>query len=293
MKILFSSLILSLLFITVSSAAETRQWHEPVTGMEFVWIPAGSYFMGQTELEKESLTKVMGLEKYNRYFADEESRHQVEVDGFWVGKFEVTNEQYRHYSGNHDSKSYKEYSLNEADQPVVEVSWSDAIAFAKWLSGMSGKSIRLPCEVEWEYACRAGTETVCYWGDDSTLTCTFANVADFSAGQKWPKWSVHDCDDGFVVTAPVGSFRPNKFFLYDMLGNVWEWCSDSYGGNGNLETAVTIQNDPPNNTCYRVARGSCWDNPARYVRSASRNKRRPDFKGYNIGFRLVMIPDLN
>ncbi len=291
-KILFSSIILSLLFINISLAAETRQWREPVTGMEFVWVPAGSYFMGQTELEKESLIKKMGLEKYNRYCADEESRHQVEVDGFWAGKFEVTNAQYLHYAAAHDSKSYKECSLNEPDQPVVEVSWHDAVAFARWLSAASGKNIRLPQEIEWEYACRAGTETVCYWGDGVALTCAYANVADFSAKQKWPEWSVHDCDDGFPVTAPVGSFKPNKFLLYDMLGNVWEWCADSYGGRGYLETAVSVQNKPPDLTCYRVARGSCWDNPARYVRAASRNKRRPDFKGYNIGFRLVVIPEL-
>ncbi len=287
-KILFLSILLSLFFITFSPAGETRQWREPVTGMEFVWVSAGSYFMGQTELEKENLIKVMGIEKYNRYCADEYSRHQVEVDGFWAGKFEVTNEQYRHYAPTHNSKMYKEYSLNEPKQPVVEVSWQDAVDFARWLSDVSGKNIRLPREVEWEYACRAGTETVRYWGDDTT--CVYANVADFTAKQKWPDWSVHDCDDGFPVTAPVGSFKPNKFLLYDMLGNVWEWCADSYGGSGYLEAAVNIQNKPSYLTCYRVARGSCWDNPARYVRAASRNKRRPDFKGYNVGFRLVMIP---
>lgn len=291
-KICFPVIFLSLFVINIALAAETRQWREPVTGMDFVWVPAGAYFMGQTDSEKESLIAVMGLKKYNRYCADEEPRHQVELDGFWVGKFEVTNAQYRHYAVGHDSKVYKGYSLNGPDQPVVEVSWSDATAFARWLSGVSGKSIRLPREAEWEYACRAGTETVCYWGDNATETCAYANVADYTAKQKWSDWSVHDCDDGFPVTAPVGSLKPNKFLLYDMLGNVWEWCADSYSGRGYLETAASIQNGASGLSCYRVARGSCWDNPPRYVRAASRNKRRPDFKGYHIGFRLVMIPKI-
>ncbi len=292
MKIIFSTIFLSLLFFNISFAAEVRQWREPVTGMEFVRVPAGSYFMGQTSAEKANLIKVMGLERYNRYCADEEPRHQVEIAGLWAGKFEVTNAQFHHYAAAHDSKAYKEYSLNKPEQPVVEVSWNDATAFARWLSNLSGKNIRLPREAEWEYLCRAGTETVCYWGDDATATCAYANVADFSAKQKWPEWSVHNCDDGFLVTAPVGSFKPNKFLLYDMLGNVWEWCADSYGGRGYLENVVKIQDKSPDLTCYRVARGSCWDNPARYVRAASRNKRRPDFKGYNVGFRLVMDPEI-
>ncbi len=289
MKIIFSTVFLSLLFLHISFAAEPRQWREPVTGMEFVWVPAGSYLMGQTAAEKASLIKVMGLEKYKRYCADKEPRHQVEVAGLWAGKFEVTNAQFQHFAPDHDSKTYKGCTLNGPEQPVVEVSWNDAMAFARWLSEISGKNIRLPRETEWEYLCRAQTETVRYWGDDTSVTCDYANVADLSAKRKWSDWSVHDCDDGFPVTAPVGSFRPNEFLLYDTLGNVWEWCADSYGGC--LDNTVKIEDESQDLTCYRIARGSCWDNPARYVRAASRNQRRPDFKGYNVGFRLVMIPD--
>ena len=111
MKALFATIFCSLLFFNISGAAETRQWREPVTGMEFVWVPGGSYFMGQTAAEKASLIKVMGLEKYNRYCADEEFRHQVEVAGLWAGKFEVTNAQFHCYVAGHDSRAYREYSL--------------------------------------------------------------------------------------------------------------------------------------------------------------------------------------
>lgn len=293
MKILLSGLLLlvQLLFLVQPLLAQTKQWREPVTGMEFVWVPAGSFYMGQTESEKAGLIKVMGLEKYNLYCADEVPQHKVKVAGFWVGKVEVTNVQYLRFDPKHDSKKFKEYSLNGVSQPVVEVSWNDAVAYARWLSKKSRKKIRLPNEVEWEYACRAGSTAICYWGDDRAITCAYANVADFTAKQKWPEWSAHDCDDGFAVTAPVGSFKPNNFDLYDMLGNVWEWCDDRPASRGDEDASgITRKNQGCLVDC-RVARGSCWDNPARYVRSASRNKRKPGFRGYNIGFRLVMIPD--
>ncbi len=285
------SLFLLMLFLVEPLSAEMRQWREPLTGMEFVWIPAGTFLMGQTETEKASLIKVMGEEKYNLYCADAMPRHKVEVNGFWLGKYEVTNAQYLKFDPEHSSKFYKKFSLNDDRQPVVEVSWSEAAAFAEWLSHKSGKIIRLPREFEWEYACRAGTTTIRYWGDNAEDTCAYANVADLSAKREWPEWSVHDCDDGFAVTSPVGSFKPNRFALYDMLGNVWEWCNDRYILHENAEPEAAGQNQAACKLDCRVARGSCWDNPARYVRCASRNKRKADFHGYNIGFRLLMVND--
>jgi formylglycine-generating enzyme required for sulfatase activity len=295
MKVFLAGLFIFLALLLVDNPllAETLQWREPVTGMEFVWVPAGSFVMGQTESEKASLIKAMGSERYTRYCADELPRHEVKIDGFWMGKYEVTNAQYLHFDSEHDSKSYKDCLLNGAQQPVVEVSWNDAVAYAKWLSAQSGKQIRLPYEFEWEYACRAGTETMRYWGDNEKLSCEYANVADFTAKQKWPEWSVHDCDDGFAVTSPVGSFKPNSFHLYDMLGNVWEWCNNKYAGSGNEKAAAADHQRLGCSLDCRVARGSCWDNPARYVRAASRNKRKPDFHGYNIGFRLLMVGEIH
>ncbi len=281
-----SFLWLCLMLVAVPALLAEHAFSDRVTGMEFVWVSGGSFQMGQTESEKEDLIKGMGRDKYEKYCAEELPRHRVCVDGFWMGKYEVTNAQYRHFKSIHDSKSYKGHSLNGDKQPVVEVSWEDAVAYAEWLSAGSSGKFRLPTEAEWEYACRAGTATVCFWGDDASSACRYANVGDKTAQKEWSTWIVHDCEDGFKVTAPVGSFQPNSFGLYDMLGNVWEWCSDWFGSNYYNESPEQNPRGFSSGT-YRIARGSCWDNPPRYVRSASRNMRRPGNLGYHLGFRLV------
>ena len=107
---------------------------EPITGMEFVWVPGGCFEMGQAETEKWQIIKRMGEAKYMIGALDELPRHRVCLDGFWMGKTEVTNAQYRRFKAGHDSKTYRGHSLNGEDQPVVYVSWEDARAFAKWLS---------------------------------------------------------------------------------------------------------------------------------------------------------------
>jgi formylglycine-generating enzyme required for sulfatase activity len=115
---------------------------------------------------------------------------------------------------------------------VVCVNWNDAQAYAKWLSEKTGQGYRLPSEAEWEYAARAGSTTARYFADDTI--CEFANVRDRSAKQIYSAGQFFDCDDGFVHTAPVGTFPPNGFGLYDVLGNVWQWVEDcwtpSYAG---------------------------------------------------------------
>ncbi|MCD6430833.1 MAG: formylglycine-generating enzyme family protein [Deltaproteobacteria bacterium] len=276
---------LFLMLVVVPAPLAEQAFTDPVTGMEFVWVAGGSFQMGQMESEKEELIKELGQDKYEKYCASELPRHRVCVDGFWMGKYEVTNAQYRLFKSAHDSKSYKGHSLNGDKQPVVEVSCEDAVTYAEWLSTKSGRKFRLPFEAEWEYACRAGTTTVCFWGEGSA--CYYANVADKAAKREWPTWTAHNCEDGFKVTAPVGSFQPNSFGLYDMLGNVWEWCSDWFAKNYYKESPERNPRGVSSGS-YRIARGSCWDNPPRYVRSASRNKRRPDSRGYALGFRLVV-----
>lgn len=281
-----TSFLFFVFIVGVSAPLAEETFTDPETGMEFVWIAGGCFQMGQSKGEEEDLIKELGRGKYDKYCACELPRHRVCVDGFWMGKYEVTNAQYRRFKSDHDSKSYKGHSLNDDKQPVVEVSCEDAIAYVEWLSSKSGKRFRLPSEAEWEYACRAGTSTVCFWGDDVSITCYYANVGDKTARNEWSTWTVHDCEDGFKVTAPVGSFKPNSFGLYDMLGNVWEWCSDWFGENYYKECPVHNPQGAASGS-YRVARGSCWDSPPRYVRSASRNKRLPENLNYAIGFRVV------
>ena len=193
-------------------------WKDPAIGMEFVWVPKGCFQMGSPPNEK------------GRY-SEEGAMHEVCVDGFWIGKYEVTNAQFRRFRSGHDSKSYEGKSLNGDKQPAVYVSWDDAKAFARWLTNKSGGryKFRLPTEAEWEYACRGGTRTARFWGDDPDDACRYANVHDLTSKRvnKF-NWTHHNCNDGYAVTSPVGSFESNDFNLYDMLGNVDEWCEDLY-----------------------------------------------------------------
>ena len=127
--------------------------------------------------------------------------------------------------------SWRNTGFEQTDEhPVVNVSWNDAVAFCKWLSKKEGKTYRLPTEAEWEYACRAGTTTRYYSGDDPETLAKVGNVADAALKAKFPDWKYTiKASDGYVFTAPVGKFKPNAFGLYDMHGNAWQWCADWYG----------------------------------------------------------------
>jgi formylglycine-generating enzyme required for sulfatase activity len=263
-------------------------WTDPVTGMEFVWVKKGCYQMGQSQADKQYLIKDAGKETYEKYYKDELPRHQVCVDGFWMAKHEVTNRQYRKYKSSHDSKDYKGVNLNGDDQPVVYVSWDDAKAFAKWLSSKTGKQITLPSEVQWEYAARAGTDTIRFWGDDPDDACRYANVHDRTSKNQFSNftWTNHNCNDGYAATSPVGSFQANNFGLYDMLGNVWEWCEDVYDKEAYSKHS---RNNPLvlSGGSFRVNRGGCcYDRPS-YVRSANRSRNSASFTYSFLGFRLI------
>ena len=270
-------------------------WTEPSTGMEFVWVPGGCFQMGQTEVGKWQVIQKKGRKEYERYYyQDELPIHRVCVDGFWMGRTEVTNGQYRRFKSGHDSGDYKGNSLNGEDQPVVEVSWKDAVAYADWLSDQTGAEIRLPSEAEWEYACRAGSKTVRFWGDDSNNACRYANVADQTAKRKWSDWAIHDCDDGYAVTAPVGRFQANDFGLKDMLGNVWEWCLDIYDYDAYKQH---VQDNPiytagafdiiADKSTYRVTRSGSWGADPGGVRCADRDGASPGGEFEFLGFRLL------
>ena len=133
---------------------------------------------------------------------------------------------------------------------MVNVSWNDAVAFCKWLSRKEGKTYRLPTEAEWEYACRAGTTTRYYSGDDPETLAKVANVADATAKAKFPdwKWTIK-ASDGYVFTAPVGQFKPNAFGLYDMHGNAWQWCADWYGKDYYGKSPVDDPKGPDTGDC--------------------------------------------
>ena len=249
---------------------QLRTWNEPATGMVFVHVPAGCFQMGSPATEA------------GRY-ADEGPRHEVCVDDFWLAEMEVTNAQYRRFRPGHDSGSAKGGTLNGDTQPVVQVSWEQAQAYADWLSQRSAYTFALPTEAEWEYACRAGTQTARPWGQ--ATACRHANVNDQTAD------GFFNCEDGRPATAPVGHYASNAFGLYDMLGNVSEWVQDTYARNVYPSGRRGVRNpirESPRVDAHRVIRGgNAWSTP-RHVRCAMRNHDTPDDTLDGAGFRLRM-----
>ncbi len=251
---------------------------DPMTGMELIWIGPGQFNMGSPETERDHSAN--------------ELLHPVQLKGFWIGKTEVTNAQYRQLKPNHDSGAYEAYSLNAPDQPVVRVSWQDAVAWATWLSGRSGLHYRLPTEAEWEYAARAGQTDSRYWGDDLKQACRYANLYDETARQAKPlNWDHYPCQDGQVAAAPVGQYAANAFGLHDLLGNVAEWTCSEYdgayaGGENRCADAQTTSSS------RRVLRGGSWSDYPGLVRFAYRFPTVPEYGKWrsDIGFRLVLEP---
>jgi formylglycine-generating enzyme required for sulfatase activity len=217
----------------------------------------------------------------------DEIQHEVCVDGFELGKHEVTNREYRRFRPDHDSGDYEGHSANGDDQPVVRVSWDDAVAYAAWLSEQTGLNYRLPTEAEWEYAARGGTQTARYWGEDPDQACAYANANDQTSDSifGW-SWDAHNCTDGYAVTAPVGQFQANAYGLKDMLGNVWEWtCSEYSSSYDGSELVCQTSGRAP-----RVHRGGSFFAEPGYVRAARRYNDLPDDAYIDIGFRLARTP---
>ena len=174
------------------------------------------------------------------------------------------------------------------DQPVVNVTWNDAAAMSEWLSKKEGKKYRLPTEAEWEYACRAGTQTRYHSGNDPQSLLQVANTFDADTKTTKPQWKIHATagHDGFEFTAPVGSFAPNSLGLYDMHGNVWEWVADWYGEDYYAKSPV---NDPPGPELgeVRVRRGGSWHTWPLYARCSFRNWNTPETRYTLVGMRLL------
>ncbi len=257
-----------------------RTWKEPVSGIEFVWVPGGCFFMGTPQDEE-------GRDN------DETPVHEVCVGDFWMSKTEVTNGQFKKFQPEHSSREYQGLSLKGDEQPVVYVSWRDAVDFAQWLTNKNGGQykFRLPTEAEWEYACRGGTETARYWGEDPEGACVHENVADLTAGRQLGLTDIHHCEDGYAATAPVASFQPNPFGLYDMLGNVWEWCLDQYDAAGYFrhERDNPVIKDSRGNA-ERVIRGGYWHGGPAGVRCGDRGAGLPGGMNDDLGMRLVREP---
>lgn len=275
---------------TPAAVAENADtWTDPATGMTFIRVPGGCYMMGQTKDGTKQLLAMMNEEQYRKDYFSELPRHKACVDEFWLAAFEVTNKQYRLFDQSHDSG----HMVNQDEQPVANVSRADAEEFAKWLTAeVPRKAFRLPTEAEWEYAARAGTETVRYFGDDPNTACEYENVADASFKELDMKTGpLHQCDDGHQAAAPVGSLKPNPWGFYDMLGNVSEWCEDSFGDYFHV---MDQEKNPINVKGYgsnRAVRGGSWSSGPAKARSAFHMGFNPSKGDADIGFRLIMVED--
>jgi formylglycine-generating enzyme required for sulfatase activity len=173
-----------------------------------------------------------------------------------------------------------------ATHPVTCVSWNDAEAYAQWLSSKTGHRYRLPSASEWEYAARAGAETPQPWSAGGADACANANVADASAGRHYPGLAVFPCDDGYIYTAPVRTFRANTFGLSDMLGNVLQWTQDCWHANyagAPVDGSAWADGDC---SVHEIRGGSWFSNPA-YVRADYRDRFPADYRTSSVGIRLV------
>lgn len=244
--------------------------------LEMVSIPAGSFVMGAPETEKDS-------------YEDERPQHRVNVPSFFIGKYQVTQAQWRQVAAIPQVKT--ELNPNPSDfkgdnRPVERVSWLEVREFCARLSKHSGRDYRLPSEAEWEYACRAGTTTPFHFG--KTITPEVVNYNANNPYGEEPKGEYR------LQTTDVGSFSANAFGLYDMHGNAWEWCVDDCHSNyEGLPTNASIWiNDIKNyevTETLKVLRGGSWLNGARYCRSADRNWRDARCQHNNFGCRIALV----
>jgi formylglycine-generating enzyme required for sulfatase activity/predicted Ser/Thr protein kinase len=235
----------------------------------------------------------------------EQPQHQVRINyPLGMGVYEVTVGEFKEFAQDtaHKSAGCQTYDgtwqarseLNwnnvgypqTATYPVACVSWRDAREYAEWLSRKTGRHYRLPSDSEWEYAARAGSASSRPWSARADAACASANVADETAAQRFPGWKVHPCKDGFVYSAPVGSFQPNAFGLYDTLGNVFEWVQDcwhtDYRG-APADGSAWVDGD----CTQRGMRGGSWFTSPALVSISARNRFEDTYRSNSVGFRLV------
>jgi len=287
--------------------------------MVFVQIPPGEGVLGSSADEPHR-----GITSWSGDGDEFELPRKTEVSkAFWLGVTEVTNEQFRRFRHKHrtqlrpafsgakeeltfmvDGRSARAliaagYSLDAADQPVACITWDDAVAFCKWLSELpeerlAGRTYRLPTEQEWEYACRGVSTGRFFWGEAAEYSWMYANVADASGLAFWQlSRFAFSGDDGHVVAASVGSYRPNAYGLHDMIGNVHEFCGDDFVG-------YSVQNPgarlylPGDERPAVAVRGGSWASGIGIARCAARVPLDRVTSRHDVGFRVVVeIQDLN
>jgi len=240
-------------------------------GMRLVLIPPGEFLMGSPESEENRITY--------------EYQHRVRITtAYFLGACEVTESEYEQVMGINPSRSSSVPVEDTSRFPVATVSWDDAVAFCRKLSALpeeqrAGRVYRLPTEAEWEFACRAGTTSAFHYGDSlSSTQANFDGYYPYGGASKGPDLS---------RPTQVGSYKASAWALYDMHGNVWEWCLDWYDGEYYRNSPVDDPRGPPQ-ASLRVLRGGSWHNSGRNCRSAYRHRYRPDGRDIYFGFRVAL-----
>jgi sulfatase modifying factor 1 len=232
-------------------------------GMKFVRVEPGTFMMGLTPQQSQ------------RLHTPHHPWHQVTLtNGFYLAAFETTNKDYEQFA-KHSRPKYQRGKDGDR-HPVEPVTWEDAVKFCRWLSAKEGRQYRLPTEAEWEYACKAGTQTRLYWGD----AYWDGNMAN-SGGMKFD----HETwiGDGYEYSAPVGTYPPNPWGLYEMIGNSWEWCQDWYS---RLTAEPAVDPHGPPSGHFRVYKGGNWSTRLYSIKSVERDGDDPadipDIRGFRV-----------
>ena len=255
----------SVVFLAMAGTANSETGDQPKeltlqlgggVKLEMVLIPAGQFMMGSPDLDADAP-------------ADEKPKHRVRITRpFYLGKYPVTQEQWQAVMGN------RRGAVKGPKNPVESVSWNDCQAFLNQLhEQVGGDKFQLPTEAQWEYACRAGSTAKHFFGDKES------DLGDYAWYRQNSKTTSH----------PVGEKKPNAWGLYDMYGNVWEWCGDLYSDE---YYAHSPTDDPPgpDKGPTRVIRGGSWDAPAKRCRSAHCASFAPEREDYLLGLRIALIP---
>jgi formylglycine-generating enzyme required for sulfatase activity len=251
--------------------------------IEMCWIPPGQFMMGSKLTPEQTAVKLTGNPTNKVHHVDEVPRHLVTLSkGFWFGKFEVTKRQWAAVMDTNPWEGKPKVNDNP-DSPALYIDWDKAQEFAQKLSARREGEFRLPTEAEWEYACRAGTTTSFAWGDNPENGEGWGNMRD---RDKMGRSGACNWDDGYANEAPVGSYRPNKWGLYDITGNVWEWCQDWKGQYPS--EAVTDPSGPASGP-FRIFRGAGHASSLNSCLCANRPfEAGPENKGTNnLGLRVV------
>lgn len=312
---------------SLSTIGSAEKEYTNTLGLLMLRIPAGEFTMGSEEPFESLHKAYPLAEKYRlENLFDEAPAHRVRITHpFYMGATAVTVGQFRQfveqsgyvpesiadgtggygYNPAYDASKTERHDAFEGrdvryswqnpgfaqsdNHPVVNVTWNDAQALAQWLSKKEGRNYHLPTEAQWEYAARAGTRTRYYCGDEPVCLLKIANTFDEAAKPYWPQFAANALpgNDGYAFTAPVASFAPNAFGLYDMLGNVWQWTQDVYAEDYYAHSPVDDPQGPDEGSVY-VRRGGSWHTWSLYARASYRNWNSPQTRYTLVGIRLIM-----